>query len=96
MRMENGRRAVKVGGGQLAIKGKGTVIAHFKISSIRLKNTLFVPRLGANLLLVSRLIISSFTAIILARKMEFFPNNEFDNIIIRAERLVNDNLFTVT
>ena len=28
--------------------------------------------------------------------MEFFPNNEFDNIIIRAERLVNDNLFTVT
>jgi hypothetical protein len=94
MRMENGRRAVKVGGGQLAIKGKGTVMAHFRKSPIRLKNALFVPRLGANLLSIPKLTMSGLTATISAKKMEFFQNNEPDNVIIRAEKLANDNLFT--
>jgi hypothetical protein len=47
---ERGNRKVRVGGGALPILGRGTVRTAFKLSPVRLKSVLYVPRLGANLL----------------------------------------------
>ena len=92
---ENGQRHVKVGGGQLPIMGKGTVHTRFMSSSVRLRNVLYVPRLGANLLSIPKLTLSGLVAVIKSRTMEFYDGHP-ENVVIRAEKLSGRNLYTAT
>jgi hypothetical protein len=60
---ELGKRKVKVGGGSLCIKGRGTISVKLARSKMRLHNTLFIPNLGVNLVSSSHIILKSFYAI---------------------------------
>ena len=53
---ESGRRKIIVGGGTLAIKGRGTISVKLPKSSLRLHNALFVLNLGFNLISASRML----------------------------------------
>ena len=55
---ESGRRKVNVGGGQLSILERGT--ARFRPSNARLHNVLYVPRLGVNLISISKLCTNNY------------------------------------
>lgn len=45
---KSGRRKVRVGGGSLSIRGRGTISTKLALSKMKLHNVLFVPNLGAN------------------------------------------------
>ena len=90
---ESGRRKVKVGGGSLCIRGRGTVSVELARSKMRLHNALFVPNLGANLVSSSRIVPKGFYAVHddkLYTVMRYSDNQ----VTFQAERLNDDSLWT--
>ena len=90
---ESGNRKVIVGGGQLAIRGKG--IALFRPSNTKLRNVLYVPKLGANLIAVSKLCSPKHIGQFNATSMKIFLKDDPDKIVFQAERKRSGGLYYV-
>jgi GAG-pre-integrase domain len=90
---ELGRRRVKVGGGSLCIRGRGTVSIKLARSKMRLHNTLFVPNLGASLVSSSRIVPKGFYAVH-DDKLYIVMRCSDNQVTFQAERLNNDSLWT--
>ena len=91
---ESGNRKVTVGGGQLAIRGRG--IAMFRPTNAKLRDVLYVPKLGANLVSVPKFCGSRYKGTFDQRSMTITDSVNPDIVILRAERSRNGGLYKVT
>ena len=77
---KNGNRKIRVGGGTVPIKGRGTAV--FSATNIELKDCLYAPKFGVRLISIQQLYTDGFKGIFNKYSIKIVQISNLDNIIL--------------